>query len=149
MVPFAITQHLRGPNVVFCMSHFPLWRPNHKKNWHFTKKIKFCLVPCDPKNSKKKLKKICWKKVEKMLKIAYFQHFFDDFQHFFKKNFNIFFATFFAFLGSPGTKQNFIFWCKVSFHNGFSSSEGFWSISPASITRHSRTFWRSAGPCVW
>ena len=29
MAPFAITQHLRGPNVVFCMLHFPLWRPNH------------------------------------------------------------------------------------------------------------------------
>ena len=29
MAPFAITQHLRAPNVVFCMLRFPLWRPNH------------------------------------------------------------------------------------------------------------------------
>ena len=55
------------------------------------------------------------KKVEKKLKITYFQQFFDDFQHFFKKNFNIFFPTFFAFLWSPGTKLNFIFWVKSHF----------------------------------
>ena len=30
-----------------------------------------------------------------MLKITYFQHFFDDFQHFFNIFFNIFFSTFF------------------------------------------------------
>ena len=59
------------------------------------------------------------KKIEKMLKIAYFQHFstfFDDFQHFFKKIFNIFFSSFFfGFLGSAGTKQNFIFMVKSQF----------------------------------
>ena len=65
MAPFAITQHLRGPNVVFCMSRFPLWRPNHKKNFLFTKKIKFCLVPGDPKNAKKVEKNMVKKKLKK------------------------------------------------------------------------------------
>ena len=76
MAPFAITQHLRGPNVVFCM-----------------------------------------KIVKKMLKIG-------DFQHFFNFFFNIFFSTFFAFLGSPGTKENFIFLVKSQFFLCFGLQKG-------------------------
>ena len=51
------------------------------------------------------------KKVEKMLKIAYFQHFFDDIQHFF----NIFFSTFFAFLKSPVNALLNGLWLQSSF----------------------------------
>ena len=59
-----------------------------------------------------------------MLKIAYFQHFFDDFQHFFNFFFDIFFSTFFAFLRSPGTKQNFIFLVKSHFPSRFCLQRG-------------------------
>ena len=42
-----------------------------------------------------------------------------DFQRFFNFFFNIFFSTFFEFLGSTGTKQNFIFLVKSHFPEGF------------------------------
>ena len=71
---------------------------------------------------KKKVEKIGWKKVEKMLKIAYFQQFFDDFQHFFKKNFNIFFSTFFLhFYGRQELSKILSFGWKVTFHNGLAT----------------------------
>ena len=50
-----------------------------------------------------------------MLKIAYFQRFFDDFQHFFNFFVNLFFSSFFLFLGWLGNKQNFIFMVKSQF----------------------------------
>ena len=90
MVPFAITRNFRGPNVIFCMLHFPVWRPNHKENWLFTKKIKFCLVPADPKNEKNMFKK-SWKKYENRL----FSTFFWQFSTFFQKKFQHIFFNFF------------------------------------------------------
>ena len=59
-----------------------------------------------------------------MLKIAYFQRFFDDFQHFFKFFFNIFFQVFFGFLGSARTKQNFILMVKSQFPKWFGLQKG-------------------------
>ena len=85
---------------IFCILRFSLWWPNHYGKWLFTKEIKFCLVPGDPKNVKKSWKKYVEKKVEnrqKMLKIG-------DFQHFFNFFFNIFFQLFFPFLGYLWTK---------------------------------------------
>jgi len=55
------------------------------------------------------------KKVEKMLKIAYFQRFLTIFNIFSKKFSTYFFQVFFGFLGSAGTKQNFIFMVKSQF----------------------------------
>ena len=38
---------------IFCMLRFLLWWPNRYGKWLFTIKIKFCLVPSDPKIAKK------------------------------------------------------------------------------------------------
>ena len=57
------------------MLRFLLWWPNCYGKWLYTKKIKFCLVPGEPKNAKK-IEKICWKKlkiVKKRLKIGHFK----------------------------------------------------------------------------
>ena len=80
---------------IFCMLRFRLWWPNRYGKWLFTKKIKFCLVPGDPKNAKK----VGGKYVEKKLKIIkknvenrWFSTFFQlFFQHIF---FSIFFCIF-------------------------------------------------------
>ena len=115
MAPLAITQHLRAPNVFFCTLRFPFWRPNHYVNWLFTIRIKFCLVPADPKNSKKNWKKYVEKFFEKMLKIVKkveSRRFSTFFQLFFQL---IFFQLFFEYLGSAGTKQNFFLMVKSQF----------------------------------
>ena len=59
-----------------------------------------------------------------MLKIAYFQRFFDNFQHFFNFFFNIFFQVFFRFLGSARTMQNFILMVKSQFPKWFGLQKG-------------------------
>ena len=57
---------------IFCMLRFFLWWPNRYGKWLFTKKIKFCLVPGDPKNAKKNMLKFflkkCWKSSKKCWK---------------------------------------------------------------------------------
>ena len=81
----------------------------------FYHKDKMLLSSQAPWKCKKSWKKYLEKKVEKMLKIPYFQHFFDDFQHLFNFFFNLFFSIFFAFLGPARTKQNFILMVKSQF----------------------------------
>ena len=64
------------------------------------------------------------KKVEKMLKIAYFQRFLTIF-NIFSKNFSTyFFQVFFGFLGSARTKQNFILMVKSQFPKWFGLQKG-------------------------
>ena len=75
---------------IFCMLRFRLWWPNRYGKWLFTKKIKFCLVPRDPKIAKKSWKKYVEKEVEKMLKIVKKMLKIGNFQLFF----NIFFCIF-------------------------------------------------------
>ena len=75
---------------IFCILCFRLWWPNHYGKWLFTKKIKFCLVPGDPKYEKKSWKKDIEKKVEKFLKIVKKMLKIGDFQHFFNFFSNIF-----------------------------------------------------------
>ena len=79
-------------------------------------------LKCEFKNEKK-LKIICWKKVEKMLKITYFQHFFSRFSTFFQFFFQHIFSIFFHFLDRQELSKIVSFWWKVTFYNGIASRE--------------------------
>ena len=94
----------------------------------FTIRIKFCLVPTDPKNTKKNRKKYVeqffWKNVEnrqKNVEKCWKSLIFNLFSIFFS---TYFFQVFFGFLGSAITKQNFILMVKSQFPKWFDLQKG-------------------------